>query len=119
MSKISGPKPEITEADLKALNAQSDQVLAEWYCLLNSWKWPNELPDPEGKIHGSSCRRSVIMGWIGARVGGKLCSRVWNKEMTDEEHEDFWRAHFENDEAAKRRYHERMKKKFAEAFKSS
>lgn len=103
----------ITEADKKILIAQEDYTLAEWYCELNCWRWPVGLPDPE-PVLPSPCRASHIMDWIFDMVGYKLVSRVWNKKMTDEEHEDFWKATMEKDPAARIRYNAYLKRRSEE-----
>jgi hypothetical protein len=94
----------ITEADKAALIRQDDPTLAEWYCLLNGWQWPAELPDPETLEYRAGSRRGLIMDWIGEMVGNRLCSRVWNKGMTDQEFEDFWNGTALKDPAARARY---------------
>lgn len=72
----------ITEADIAALQSQSDATLAEWWCELNHWRWPAGLSNPEPQ---TSCtnRRSDIMSWIHNKIGHRACLREWNKEMDD------------------------------------
>lgn len=97
----------INEADKTALIRQNDVTLAEWYCALNRWEWPADLPDPEEPYLKNAymrTRRGAIMEWISEMVGDRLCSRMWNKGMTDAEHNDFWAARMERDEEAQKRY---------------
>lgn len=104
----------LTNADVTILTAQDSRQLAEWYCLLNRDEWPAALPDPEPPTDGIGyCRRGAIMGWIMGRIDNKLISRTWNKDMTDDEHEDFWAAHYEGDEVARERNDEYIKKRAA------
>src|SRR3990167_3528083 len=110
---------ELTERDLQVLEdmaAKDYRTLAIWHCRLNSWEWPQELPDPETEeerkavMPGKQTRAGAIMRWIEKRVGARLISFEWNcfqlpiaHRMTPDEHEDFWRAHRENDPEAKAR----------------
>ena len=65
--------------------------LAEWWCQLNSYEWPELLPDPEQPTRGYNPRRSLIMRWIEDRIGIKECLRAWNRKwMTDEQFEEWW-----------------------------
>lgn len=75
----------------KLLLSTDAQTLAEWYCELNRWGWPPEIPDPEERRRGGNDRRRAIMRAIHFQVGEKLISRVWNSDMTDAEHEAWWR----------------------------
>lgn len=88
----------ITAQQRKILDKQDDQTLAEWYCQLNRWRWPKELPDEEPprvfgreRNDGRDIRWSV-MEYIEARVGKILISRTWNKDMTDAEFQSFHRG---------------------------
>lgn len=85
---------EPTSAQLEVLNAQDDQTLAEWWCELNRWRWPDALPDPEPVPQYHSDGQDVrwaVMCWIDAKIGHKIVSRTWNKDMPDEVFESFWR----------------------------
>jgi hypothetical protein len=86
--------------DLKALEPQTTQTLAEWWCLLNRWGWPTKLRNPEERELGepiANTRRWEIMCWIADKIGEKECSREWNKDtMGDAEHEAWWRKHGRN-----------------------
>lgn len=93
----------MTPQDEAILAQQSMETLAEWWCQLNSWDWPEELPDPEPREYVRGGRRGEIMQWIDDGVGRRVISRTWNKSMTDEEHNDFWRGHFEGHKPSKDR----------------
>lgn len=98
------------ESDIAVLEKQTDEVLAEGWCLLNRWGWPEWLPDPmteaerNTKDYTPDNRASEIMRWIDDKLGHKVVNRCWNKDcMTDEEHEDFWNGYHEGDEEARKR----------------
>lgn len=102
----------ISEDDLIILAQQDMATLAEWWCRLNSYEWPQDLPDPEPPHRDPTrCRRWGLMCWIDKRIGHRVISRQWNKDMTDEEHEDFWRGTFEGDADAKERHKQRTLRK--------
>jgi hypothetical protein len=86
------------QTDIEILEKQDNPTLAKWWCQLNSWDWPDGLPDKENDTGGKwspENRRGKIMGWITDLVGMKACNREWNIDrMTDEEHEEFWRNEF-------------------------
>lgn len=88
----------ITKADKVILIRQDDLTLAKWYCLIKAWQWPEDLPNPT--MIGYA-RANQIMKWIYEMVGGRLISRIWNEDKTDQEFEDFWMSTVENDPAAK------------------
>lgn len=105
----------LTAADLAALEAQDHVTLANWSNILNCWKWPEGLPDPEPpKYNAVACRRIAIMNWIHEKVGGKLISRLWNDDMTDQEHEDFWNGTHNHDPEARKRYDAMVEKRVEE-----
>lgn len=101
----------ITPEDLNTINNQEDLELAEWWCQLNRWDWPAELPNPESDSYIPNGRRSNIMNIIDAKIGHKLISRTWNKKMSDAEFKDFYAGVFENDQAALTRYHKWLNEK--------
>lgn len=106
----------ITELDVSILNNQTHSTLAVWHCQLNSWLWPEELPDAEKSEYVKDGRRSQIMHWIENEIGAKLISEEWNCRfdqslgfpsaqtpwpededvklwpMTIEEHSEWWAA---------------------------
>jgi hypothetical protein len=104
----------MTEDDKKVLQEQDNDTLAEWWCTLNRWDWPEGLPDPMTEEERTdydlktisaeefySQRDSRIMKWISDRIGEKKISRCWNKDsMDDEQFELFWRGTYEGDEEA-------------------
>lgn len=51
----------ITEADKRILISQDDWTLAEWYCTLNGWSWPAQLPNPDPPKYREGSRRGNIM----------------------------------------------------------
>lgn len=83
----------LTTAQAEALARQDDRTLAEWWCELNRWKWPEGLPDPESPDVYSNAMdvRWSVMQEIAGRVEDRLISRVWNKDMPDDVFESFWR----------------------------
>ena len=108
----------ITQADIDILNKQDDDTLAKWNCLMNSWKWPEDLadePDDENQPKsdwGKPSRRSEMMQFIEKRVGGRAISWAWNKErMTIEEFKDFYDGAYCGDKEAKKRSDSRLRKK--------
>lgn len=104
----------LTDDDLFALASQDMQTLAEGWCALNRWEWPQWLPSPETYEHRREVRETrarEAMRWIENRIGNRVISRVWNKEMTDEEHEDFWRGIIEGNADARERDHQRRLRK--------
>ena len=103
----------ITSEDKEIMNTKSDQTLAEWYCVLNNWGWPDELPDPESRDDRKGRRRSELMKYMEERVGHRLVMRTWNKEMPDEEFNDFYAGTYLGDKKARHRHevrrHNRIK----------
>lgn len=84
----------------KIILEQTDQRKAEMYCELNRWKWPPELekfnPGDYGTRQDSWRDAMPIMDFIQGIVGDKATSREWNKDnMTNEEHEVWYREHRE------------------------
>jgi hypothetical protein len=106
----------ITEQDLAILKRREPDELAKWWCLLNRWEWPPELPDEEstevyctflldkGGPGVRESRRGQIMRWIEQAVSPRALSREWNREMPDDYFNDFWRGHHEGDAEALERY---------------
>ena len=82
----------ITPEQLFVLEAQDRITLAVWWCQLNEFKWPKDLP--ESDIRGwyrQDPRGWDVMAWIMERIGYKECLRVHNDEtMTNEEFEAWW-----------------------------
>lgn len=83
---------QMTEEDIKVLEQQSDKMLAIWHCLLNTWRWPKRhLSNPKSfDYYRTGGRRSEIMHWIINKIGEKYANRLWNFNMTDEEHNIWW-----------------------------
>ena len=85
----------VTIEDIIIMEAQTPKVQAQWWCMLNSWKWPAEIPDefpPQNhQEYNPENRRSYLMAWIENKIGHKATNREWNIDrMTDEEHETWW-----------------------------
>jgi len=101
----------MNQEDLFVLEKQDDTTLAEWYCKLNYWEWPVELPNPMTQEERNTPeyphddRGWKIMCWIKDRVGQRLVSYTWNKDkLNDVQFNDFYRGTYEGDLEAKRRY---------------
>lgn len=111
----------MNEKQLAALKRQEPDVLAIWWCQLNRWEWPSELPDEESRDEYAKHMlgnggagvfktvRSEIMRWIEKAVSPKDISREWNRDMPDDYFEDFWRGNHEGDEGALERYRVRLR----------
>lgn len=89
----------IHENVLRILENQNVETLAKWWCELNRWEWPPELPDPEEPVRGpgwiANSRRDSIMCFIADRVGNYLISKEWNKDhLTQTKFEDWYRQRF-------------------------
>jgi hypothetical protein len=89
----------LTDRDIEILSCQAPGTLAIWWRQLNSWKWPDEFPNPEDPDIGlrvdlsniGQTRRSQAMNWIMKRIGLKACLREWNREqMDDQKFESWW-----------------------------
>jgi hypothetical protein len=91
----------MTPADETILAQQDLATLARWYCELNSWEWPEGLPDPEPAEFAPGGRRGTIMDWIFEAIGHRAISHHWNVirsgmfQMTEDEFNNFWRGHYE------------------------
>lgn len=90
----------VTDEDKAIFDEQDNRTLAEWWCALNRYDWPQEIPDEEPEVAKLSewtpnNRRTALMGEIERRVGYKLCNRMWNiNRMSDEEHEAWYSRNF-------------------------
>ena len=84
------------ERDVRLLAKLSDERLAEIWSILNTWKWPKEIPDPENRENDSRIngRRSVLMSWINSTIGHKVCLKYTNcirdERMTEKEFDEWW-----------------------------
>ncbi len=102
----------ITDEDRKILLGESHKTLAEWWNIFNHWDWPDEIPNEEPPApYIARGRRTALMNWIEDEVGHRLISRVHNKDMNDEEFEDFYRGSFKGDKEAKKRYWKRLEER--------
>jgi hypothetical protein len=101
----------VTPEDM-AIMAQHDYAtLADWWCALNRFEWPAELPDEEPPnpvgIPPARTRRSLLMDYIENQVGHRECSWAWSKRnMPPDAFSDFYRGTYEGNADAKRRYRE-------------
>ena len=95
----------LTEADLEALGKQDHLTLCRGWNILNTWRWPEWLPDEEKPLDPwtHDTRRGAAMDWINERIPAKELLRVWNTDevfacpgqpprMTNEEFELWWRG---------------------------
>jgi hypothetical protein len=83
----------LKEGDALLLNTRDDATLAKWWRELNSWKWPELIPDPEANDAEIPNRRGALMNEIEQRIGLQACLREWNRDfMTDAEFDEFWRT---------------------------
>ena len=79
--------------DIFILEAQSNDTLAKWWCLLNAYEWPAEMPDeptPELRRELNN-RGSIIMEWIMCKIRFEACLEVWNAPKTDQV--AFWKKY--------------------------
>lgn len=111
---------ELTSDDLAVLFQQSLDTLADWWCQLNRYEWPAELPEQETEQERHTARREgrvtrawSIMCWIHETVGEALISRRWNKDMSNSEFLDFYRGAYCRDKAAEERHDKRVRAKFS------
>lgn len=73
--------------DLKILSEQNNETLARWHCILNSWLWPDKLPDPQVGVDTAKeqqDRRHELMGWIEQKIGRESIRVYWNGEWRKE-----------------------------------
>lgn len=100
----------IEKEDLMALEGINYVRLADMWCELNRWQWPEEIPNPLTTEPVTASQRGWrIMQYIEQLVGEELVSRRWNKDnMTEEEFYDFWAHYKNNDKHARKRYLERI-----------
>ena len=80
----------LTHEEWLLLNKQDERTLAEWWCMFNRWGWVEEFDPPEDKKDHKDGRRIAIIETIEQLVSEKLISRIWNKDMSDEEFADWW-----------------------------
>lgn len=83
----------VTAEQVGVLEKQDDSMLAAWWCELNGWRWPANLPQTCDR-YGYEDRGEgwAIMCWIEKKVGKRLISRTWNKDMPEPVFESFWRG---------------------------
>ena len=102
----------LTQDDLMALATQKYEDWAVAWDKLNSWEWPEWLPNPEpvAAFTGSQSRRSEAMTWIMNRIGMRACMRYSTPWIgkSEEEFNDFWRGVYESDPDSEARWRLRM-----------
>lgn len=96
--------------EVEILLKQDNDTLARWWCQLNSWEWPERLPNaqpPPERLGGEgykAWRGGLIMDFIQQQIGHMAISREWNrKRMTDSEHRDFYNGNHLGDKEALQR----------------
>jgi hypothetical protein len=91
-------RPDITGVELIILSRQDEETLARWYCMLNSWDWPEEIPnvEPKPKLVGERTpRRDALMGYILGKVSQQSIMAHWNRaKMTEDEFNDWFNETF-------------------------
>lgn len=80
----------LEEGDVLLLNVATDKTLAEWWCLLNRYEWPEKIPNPTPRDAAIPNRRGALMNEIVSRIGMKECLREWNKDSMPGEQFDEW-----------------------------
>lgn len=103
----------MTSEQIQTLQKQDTETLCNWYCLLNTWRWPAELHgDPYPNISDSSERMKIlsndsnrvtskIMEWIRNKIGNKVILKYWNVNfchtMNEEDFEKWYSETFKKD----------------------
>lgn len=81
---------ELSNQDIRLLNTQSSKTLASWWCDLNRWGWPKELPNPEEPLYNFDSRRHLFICWIMEKITLKECLRYWNLDLMDNREFECW-----------------------------
>ncbi len=98
---------EPTDAQLQALASQSQEALIKWWCELNQWGWPRELPgDPYRGLPKDERRRvitikssrtrihNMIRNYLEMFLDEKPRLKYWNTKrlhhMTEGQFEEWW-----------------------------
>ena len=80
--------------DIEKIKEKLDKAeakqLAQWWCLLNRWRWPTEFGIPEDKNAKRPNKRSQIMNIIENSIGMKECLREWNIDSMPGKEFDIW-----------------------------
>lgn len=101
-----GKKSLVSERERYLIGTTGYYTLWTWWNKLNNWDWPQEvLPEEVPKEHQKG-RRITLMDLIEAKVGKKYLLREHNRDMTEQEFEDFWQGTKCGDQEAYRRYYE-------------
>ena len=83
----------MTLLDKEIILKTDSKTLAKWWCKLNRWQWPEAFPDPEPEaiLYKQTYRRRKLMLLIIKIVGTKVIVREWNRAMTDDQFDAFWK----------------------------
>ena len=74
------------QEDIDVIVRQDTKTLAKWWCELNVYDWPKQLPDLEfNSNHITGRRAKEIMDYIKGRITEKECLREWNSSRTSKE----------------------------------
>ena len=92
---------DVKREDTNILIRRDTEILAKWWCTLNRYELPEDLPDPEPAESVPGGRRGKIMSFIMAKIGKKECLREWNKDDMNEEEFEVWYENRDGDEYAK------------------
>lgn len=103
----------VTLNDEAVLAQQDMPTLASWWDVLNRWRWPDELSDPEPPHKTERDRRGQLMCRIEEMVGMRMCFRYSSPwvGVSEEEFNDFWRGCFEGHLPSQERYQRRLREK--------
>ena len=84
----------LLKSDIETIANQDPKILAKWWCSLNSFEWPVELPSPVTQPRTTGrARYNAIMRHIEDRIGTKEISREWNKDrIPGEIFEQWWHS---------------------------
>ena len=75
----------LQQGDLLLLNSNDDRTLADWWCVLNRWEWPERIPNPEDPKAERPTRRSALMHEILNRIGLEACLTKWRADLAAEQ----------------------------------
>ena len=78
----------LTANDLILIKSNSNETLAEWYDILNSWGWVKDFADEELPTYIKNGRRSQLMKAIEEIAGVKVIADVSKKRRIRRELEE-------------------------------
>lgn len=103
----------MTQEDREIIDGLPEIRVAELCNELNCYKVPKEFEkyakeiEDESKVPVKEYTRGIIHElrvYATSKCSPRLVSRLWNKQMTDEEHNDFWEGHYNGNAEAKEGY---------------